>query len=298
MRKDVKLGFAVGGVLLAVLIVYASVVGRSDRSAGNRPGADTTVIARNDAPVSPSVGRRDSASLEPTGSNNADPFATNGSRPQTASNHTESPSVDTKTAPDGMDWSKLLANGPVKTITPDGLTLGNVARPAGDLSSGNASSGAHLVVHEIPTFDPGPATRPSGNTTATSAAARTHVVVEGETFSTISMTMYGTPRYFNVIAKANPEINPSRLKIGTKLNIPDLTAPVRPAAKPADTNVGANEYRVAQGDNLYRISVKLYGKGDRADKIYALNKQAIGPDSAKLKLNMVLKLPEAPTVGH
>ena len=48
------------------------------------------------------------------------------------------------------------------------------------------------------------------------------------------------------------------------------------------------------GDNLYRIAMKHYGKPEMTDAIYELNKQVIGPDPAKLTLNTVLKLPDAP----
>ena len=34
------------------------------------------------------------------------------------------------------------------------------------------------------------------------------------------------------------------------------------------------------------------------DALYEANKQAIGPDPRKLKLGMVLKLPEQPTVAR
>src|SRR5438067_9870842 len=71
-----------------------------------------------------------------------------------------------------------------------------------------------------------------------------------------------------------------------------MTASARVAA-PIDPN---KQYRVQSGDNLYRISVKLYGKSTMAGKIYELNKQAIGSDPAKLKADQVLELPEPPTV--
>jgi hypothetical protein len=50
MRNDVKLGFAIGGVLLAVLIVYVLVV----PGGGNQPkkiskGTDTSTVAKTDA---------------------------------------------------------------------------------------------------------------------------------------------------------------------------------------------------------------------------------------------------------
>ena len=51
------------------------------------------------------------------------------------------------------------------------------------------------------------------------------------------------------------------------------------------------------GDSLHKISMKLYGKIDMVQKIYDLNKSAIGDNPAKLKLGQVLKLPQPPTVN-
>ena len=56
------------------------------------------------------------------------------------------------------------------------------------------------------------------------------------------------------------------------------------------------EYEVQPGDSLAKISMKLYGNGNKWQSIYDLNKEAIGTDPAKVKLHSVLKLPEAPTV--
>ena len=47
--------------------------------------------------------------------------------------------------------------------------------------------------------------------------------------------------------------------------------------------------------NLYTISLRLYGKADRMEKIYELNKAAIGDDISRVKVGMVLRLPEPPT---
>jgi len=57
----------------------------------------------------------------------------------------------------------------------------------------------------------------------------------------------------------------------------------------------SKEYVVRSGDNLYKISMRLYGRGDKADSIYQLNKEQMGNDAGRLKVGMVLKLPQAPT---
>ena len=53
------------------------------------------------------------------------------------------------------------------------------------------------------------------------------------------------------------------------------------------------EYRIDTNDSLYRISMKIYGTPRMMDAIYALNRDAIGPDPERLKLGMILKLPQA-----
>ena len=53
MRKDVKLGLAVGGVLLAVLVVYALVVPGNN---GNQPGADVALSESGGSTGSDSTG--------------------------------------------------------------------------------------------------------------------------------------------------------------------------------------------------------------------------------------------------
>jgi nucleoid-associated protein YgaU len=65
----------------------------------------------------------------------------------------------------------------------------------------------------------------------------------------------------------------------------------------AATIDSAHEYRVQPGDSLHKISIRLYGRFDQADKIYQLNKQLIGEDPHRLKVGQVLKLPQPPTVA-
>ena len=67
-------------------------------------------------------------------------------------------------------------------------------------------------------------------------------------------------------------------------------------AQAADATSAADgkTYIVQKEDNLYRITRKLYGNGQKQEALYELNKATIGPDSTKLKPGMVLKLPAAP----
>ncbi|MDQ3439761.1 MAG: LysM peptidoglycan-binding domain-containing protein [Planctomycetota bacterium] len=136
----------------------------------------------------------------------------------------------------------------------------------------------------------------------TTDAAGKHVVKAGDTYSKISLAVYGTSKHYAEIEHANPGLDPTRLKPGTTINLPAITAK-QPSATPAVAGAAAaaaaidpqKEYKVQPNDSLYTISLRLYGKPDRMEKIYDLNKTAIGDDMARVKVGMVLKLPEPPT---
>ena len=70
-------------------------------------------------------------------------------------------------------------------------------------------------------------------------------------------------------------------------------APVRQQAA-VDSS---KRYVVQSGDTLSHIALKLYGRRDKAEELYINNKDVIGSDSGRLKIGMVLKLPEAPTAS-
>ena len=142
--------------------------------------------------------------------------------------------------------------------------------------------------------------------------ASTHRIAADETFSSIAKAYYGDARLYYVIQKANPNVNPSRLRPGTMINLParaaasdDTAAPSsalknagvasRSSSKGSAVTDSTREYVVKPSDSWYRISMKLYGRGDKADTLYEVNKDVIGSDPGKLKVGMILKLPVVPT---
>lgn len=58
-----------------------------------------------------------------------------------------------------------------------------------------------------------------------------------------------------------------------------------PAARP-------RTYRVGPGDTLSSVAAKTLGNGNQWQRIYELNRAAIGPDPARLRLNMELRIPQ------
>lgn len=92
---------------------------------------------------------------------------------------------------------------------------------------------------------------PSQLPTATGASQ--HVVVKGDTFSTIAKK-YGVTT--KAVAEANAGVDPTRLKIGQKLAVP---APrMATGATGSGTTTGEKTYVVKSGDTLFKIA-KNYG---------------------------------------
>lgn len=129
-----------------------------------------------------------------------------------------------------------------------------------------------------------------------------HVIASGDTMSGIAKRYLGKESAWNAIAKANPNVDPTAMKVGTRLRIPaaDSAASGGSAASstaPAATNTtastaGGNFHTVASGDTLSSISRKHFGDGKHWEKIYEANKSAIGSDPARLKVGQRLTLPK------
>jgi nucleoid-associated protein YgaU len=278
MRRDVKMGFGVGGVLLAVIIVAVLVVHRNQNKrvsfdTDGKPAQSTPDQGIDVAPSDPS---------KP-----ADPPSQTAPDLTKTTDHKDQHPADDK-------WDALFAS-----TTSDPKPQLRKSSPnrqqespssAKDSSEDNASSGSDNST-------------PLSSSSAT-GTARTHTVKSGETLSAIAMTAYGDSRQYKAILAANPGVDPAKLRPGTVLKIPPLskekssakesTSAGSSSAAPAAS--GDKTYIVQKDDSLYRITRKLYGTGERQEELYVLNKQVIGNDSTKLKPGMVLKLPAPPSV--
>ena len=312
MRKDAKIGFAIGGVLLAVLTVYAIVVPKHNRTP-NAAGGVTLVTPTTAAPStqSPATTGND---LPPAvaGALNGDRRADPKPEPAVATN-------DTNKSSDGVNWAKLLSG------SPDAPTLMSTTPSSSDdaTPAPAASAKETQVAKATPTpsadaaSDPAPETTPlmakaniSTPATQPLATGRTYTIKPGQTLSSVAAEVYGNQRFYVAILRANPTVNPARLRPGTKVTLPDISdvqpkadAPVLAAtakqtqSESTEKASSGHTYKVESGDNLYRIARKLYGSPKLAETIYELNKDRIGPDKTKLKLGMVLDLPQSPSAS-
>jgi nucleoid-associated protein YgaU len=350
MRKDVILGMTIGGVMLALIVIYLTV------STGGKPNRHSVEIAGQPADVgttdiSPSSGADDGGGRAPLDvrspqqridaakdrGNYKPTILLAGDQERRDEKWGEklfgkaSSTVNISTTPDPHARQQIASGGVTEQSQGAGDEQQTTAAAADGVkaSRGGAKSATPTTSTARPKVAPG---NDRGTTTAPPAGAtqqladqgsdkktHTHKVQKGETYSTIAAAAYGSPNYYPHLIRANPSIDPTRLKPGMEINIPDISE-VKPAStkansgdkvsadKAPDASPAAHrtepvidsskEYRVQSGDSLHKIAIKLYGKVEMVDRIYELNQTAIGPDKAKLKLGMVLKLPEAPTANR
>lgn len=157
-------------------------------------------------------------------------------------------------------------------------------------------------------FNPQPATVVGGE----------YVVQNGENFWTISKKLYGTGRYFQLLAQINKSrvSDPRKMKPGLKLIAPDQAAiearyqanhkatqttvtefagtkAVRKPGKPSGffiSSDGKPMYRVGGNDTLTDISQKHLGRSSRWYQIYQINRQRL-QNPNKLQIGTELQLP-------
>ena len=301
LRKEMKLGLGIGAAVLGIAGVYGlmAVMSANSRTPGQPSPADTSAQVQPD-PVQIADASHPTAisGLPPKDDKVAsDPFL------ESARND------GNKSDP----WTQALNTGKVPTET--GLV--SAPAPRSDTNSGQVTAmKTNDIVGPIVTQAPTDATlvsgppRSTGDKTSAHAATDkpatggTYMVAPGDTFTRIAVKLYGDRRLAAALIKANPNIEPTRLRSGVAIVVPakeelsSLRGSVAPTASPLTGTLDASrEYRVVSGDTLHRIATKLYGRNAMWEAIYDANKSVIGSDPAKLKIGEVLKLPKPPTAA-
>lgn len=120
-----------------------------------------------------------------------------------------------------------------------------------------------------------------------------YVVREGDSMWSIAADWFGDGSKMNLIAKANPYVDPEHLKIGQALRLPpkDFVEGEAEIPPPDAGEGGLRTYVVKPGDTLSSIAKAYYSDADRWRAIYELNREAIGANPNTLKVGMRLTLP-------
>lgn len=124
-----------------------------------------------------------------------------------------------------------------------------------------------------------------------------HVIEEGDTFVTIAEFWFGDRNRWSLIQQANPDVDPTRLRIGQRITLPPRSAGARVAGAstptPPPTRTAAapgTVHTVRAGDTLYALARSAYNDGSLWRVIYDANRAAIS-DPTALRPGVRLTIP-------
>ena len=85
----------------------------------------------------------------------------------------------------------------------------------------------------------------------------------------------------------------STRKIKVKKSKGKKKGKIKKKSNRTNTKTKITKYTVKSGDCLFNIAKKVYGSGNKWRTIYEANKKVIGSNPNKLKIGMVLKIPNS-----
>lgn len=146
----------------------------------------------------------------------------------------------------------------------------------------------------------GEAVGPAGDGMPSTGAATTYTVVAGDSFWRIAEQVYGDGSKYPLIRDANPSVDPNVLRPGMRLVIPPLPAPQPPSTSgpesatgeqlPAGAPAGSRTYVVQQNDSYWKIALAEYGNG----LYHYVLQEANSIEAGSLRPGMVLIIPPKP----
>lgn len=291
LRKEIKIGIGAGLTILGIAAVYGLIAALSSSGGDAKKdlASNSTTAALtdrgNEGGLPPKVDEPDPLTTPKTETAARDPFA-------------ESVRKDGNTTTD--PWSNVLSSGKVSSeVKPPVLIKSPTDAKGGTdgkLVVVPPNGGEKKIVSPLDSVHKTPV-KTGGNDA--SVPGGKYVVQAGDTFSTIANKVYGSKKYSQALIKANPDVNPSRLRIGKEIAVPpkEQVATVggsvgRDAAEITAPIDASRQYRVASGDTLSRISTKVYGTSTKWEELYAINKTLIGSEPGRLKVGTLIDLPQ------
>ena len=189
----------------------------------------------------------------------------------------------------------VVTDDPITTVDPLGLTNTPLVEPP-PVQPQVETNVATSAIQPIPPVPVPPPVTTTTNAAATptetkvASAATEYLVVKGDNFYTIAKKFPGVS--VSDIKAANPDVDPTKMKVGQKLVIP---APKETPAKAAataktDETTSGNTYTVVAGDNLTVIAKKF--------KITVAElKKANNMTSDRINVGQKLQIPAASTAA-
>ena len=177
--------------------------------------------------------------------------------------------------------------------TNTGADNGNAGAAAG--GAGTGLGGTNTAGGKI--AGNGAAGAQAGAAVTGTASTVTYTVEQGDTLWKIAVKFYGEGSYWQKIYAENAAViggDPNRIYAGQTLTIylnqGDGSVMEGASADTAEGTAG-NYYTVQEGDNLWKIALKVYGRGWRWRRIYEANIDSL-PDPQSIYVGQVLLIPD------
>ncbi len=160
----------------------------------------------------------------------------------------------------------------------DGNTSGNSAGNASSLAGLNSTSGSTSSHH-----------------------AHTYVIRHGDTLAAIARRIYGNFRMVRAIERANPGLDPRRLRVGQKIRLPHRHRLAQHSRRHhtgagltrrhGHRTSGRKIYIVRRGDTLIEIARREYHRAADWKLIYRANRRQIGSRPGNIRIGEKLIIP-------
>ena len=158
---------------------------------------------------------------------------------------------------------------------------------------------------------------PAAAPTSPTGPTQTHVIKAGDTLSAIAKKYYGSEKYVSLLLESNKNVDPRRLRVGTKILIPPApdkggvnagaSAPPGPlangpttrpalsptvAALPRRQPPNTKPYQVKAGDNWQKLAAQFMGSESRWPELFEMNKRSPRETHHVLRAGETIYVPE------
>ncbi len=331
MRTDAKVALVAVLIIVVLVIIYFAFHNSSNKTAENNalPSAQPALVESpnlpGSSPVPPALTQTSqtqpglislpattATSMPATMPGMTDQAATSMPAPALDQTATTSPAADSN-GPIGATADNSSATLALPTSGADtGTSSANSGTPntasntGSGTTAGNTNTNATLYIPPVTSGS-------NGSSSGMSSQARGHrsrmlklsaphngiyVVRKGDTLASISRHIYGNERMIHALERANPGLDPRRMRVGQKIRLPHHGT-ARAVARHrtlrrhvyASSARGGRTYVVRAGEDLSGIARKFYHNPAMWKKIYNANRRVIGSSPNKLRAGERIVIP-------
>ncbi|MFA9480156.1 LysM peptidoglycan-binding domain-containing protein [Phycisphaerales bacterium AB-hyl4] len=319
MTSSYKIALLAAGLLCVLVVGYYLVPDRTDDDNGEPTAAESSADdAGADRPASLVRRGSDSAGNQP-GRRSAEPVDATPTfedpAPDTSADDDDPglpPSEDPGMTPSANDQPVIPVgrNGDsMRSNLFESLDVADAADEPGGTERSTAEREPESEPDPEPTAaeaepEPTPAAEPERTTTSARNAnaqqqtPQTYTVQSGDTLSSIANDLYGAERHWVDIARANPRVDPIRLRIGQELRLPADEVIERRSAASTDADLesppGTLTHVVRPGETLTAIAHQHYNDSSRWRVIFNANRDKLGADPNRVTAGDELTIPPLP----